>query len=101
MSSHRRCWLWALRRQPLTGTGVTVKLLLEKSANIEAKHNKDGLTPLSVVAQEGHEVIERLLIDEIDVNTEDNIVRTPPSFAVRREYYTFVMVSLNHRSAEL
>jgi ankyrin repeat protein len=41
-----------------------VKLLLEKGADVESKDRYDGRTPLSWAANNGHEAVVKLLLQE-------------------------------------
>jgi ankyrin repeat protein len=52
--------LWAAKN----GHGVVARLLLEKSANVEAMDNLNGLTPLFIAAERGHEAVVGLLFEK-------------------------------------
>ena len=50
-----------------------MKLLLEKGAELESK-DKDGRTPLSRAAENGHEAVVKLLLEKgAELESKDNI----------------------------
>ena len=77
------------------GYEAVVKLLLEKGAELEAKDEMDGQTPLSWAAANGlsraavngHEVVVKLLLEKgAELETKDDHRRTPLSWAAAKRH---------------
>jgi hypothetical protein len=77
------------------GSSVTVGLLLEKGADVTAK-DTDGRTPLSLVAENGHErAVELLLKKKADINSNDANGRTPLHWAAINGHVKVVELLVN------
>ncbi len=69
--------------KPLSSCSATSKVELDMK-------DRDGQTPLSLAAEEGHEAVVRLLLDrDADIETKDKhglhaVVQGPPKRATRR-----------------
>ncbi|EHK27042.1 uncharacterized protein TRIVIDRAFT_132531, partial [Trichoderma virens Gv29-8] len=94
-----------LCRTPLSyaaqsGSEATVKLLLERRAEIDAKDNTRR-TPLSYAAESGSEAIVQLLLERgAEVHVQDNDERTPLSYGAQQDNEA-VLEALLHRGAEI
>ncbi|PKK41442.1 hypothetical protein CI102_13947, partial [Trichoderma harzianum] len=68
------------------GHTAVIQLLLDNNANIETK-DKDGDTPLGIAAYYGQTAAIQLLLDynaDINAKSNDNVGRTPLSYAVEK-----------------
>ncbi|PMD24107.1 hypothetical protein NA56DRAFT_656564 [Hyaloscypha hepaticicola] len=82
---------WAARE----GHEAAVKLLLERSAEMETKDNNYGQTPLSLAAEKGHEAVVKLLLERgAELETKSNNSRSPLSWAARRGHKAIVKLLL-------
>jgi ankyrin repeat protein len=70
---------WAAER----GHVDTVKLLLERGAEVDSKDN-DGRTPLSWAARRPEAVVKLLLERGAELDSKDNYGRTPLSWVGKR-----------------
>ncbi|KAH8586888.1 hypothetical protein B0O99DRAFT_527789, partial [Bisporella sp. PMI_857] len=63
---------WAVQNGHDAVVRLLLKLLLEKSADVEAKDKEDGWTPMLIAAQNGHEAVARLLLENgADLEAKD------------------------------
>ncbi|OAP55332.1 hypothetical protein AYL99_10305 [Fonsecaea erecta] len=89
------------RRTPLSwaagrGHSATVKILLEKGANLECK-DKHNETPLSWAAKRGHKEMLRLLLKKgAERDSKDNSGRTPLSRAAEHGHKEVVQILLEN-----
>ena len=89
-SAQRTPLSWAAEN----GHEAVVKLLLAKSADIEAKSGF-GQTPLSKAARNGHEAVVKLLLAKgADIEARDNYCRTPVSLAAQYGHEAVVKLLL-------
>ena len=69
-----------------------VQLLVEKGADVGSK-DKDGRTPLSWAAENGHEAVVKLLVEKgANVDSKDNSGRTPLSLAAKKGHEAVVQL---------
>jgi ankyrin repeat protein len=73
-----------------------MKLLLEKSAELESKDDRWGQTPLSWTARGGHEAVVQLLLakEGVDPNSKDVSGQTPLSWAAWKGHAAVVQLLL-------
>jgi hypothetical protein len=78
------------------GHEAVVRLLLEKSAELETKDNHYGQTPLSWAARNGHEAVVALLLEKgVGLETKDKYFsQTPLSWAARNGHEAVVTLLL-------
>jgi ankyrin repeat protein len=68
-----------------------VKLLLEKAVVVDFKNSKYGRTPLLWAAENGHEAVVRLLLDQgASMDCQDIEGRMPLSKAIDSEHSTVI-----------
>lgn len=74
-----------------------MRLLLNRGANVDAKDNDSGRTPLSYAAANGREAVVRLLLDRgADIEAKANSGRTPLSYATKNRHEAVVKLLESH-----
>src|ERR1700733_3963544 len=74
----------SLPKAAANGHVAVVKLLLEKGAKLEAKDERNGLTPLLWAAANGHEAVVKLLLEkgaELETKSDKDNGQTPLFYA--------------------
>src|SRR3984885_498967 len=92
----------SLPKAAANGHVAVVKLLLEKGAKLEAKDERNGLTPLLWAAANGHEAVVKLLLEkgaELEAKDKDN-GQTPLFYAAANGREAVVKLLLE-KDAEL
>jgi len=78
-----------------------VDLLLANNADVNAKDNKSGFTPLHFAAGMGHkDLVELLLAHKADVNAKDNNGHTPLAWALHNNHKDVAEVLRRHGGHE-
>jgi len=93
-SKNKHGWT-PLLQAAINGYEATVKLLLDRGADIECKGAEDGRTPLSQATEKGHVAVVDLLLDEgANIESRDNFGWTPLLYAVSNDHEALVKVLL-------
>jgi len=74
-----------------------VRMLLQNEADVNARNNESGQTPLHIVSQQGHSELCELLINYgAEVSLEDNNRQTPLSLALNAGKATICIMLKRH-----
>ncbi|KAF2181428.1 ankyrin, partial [Zopfia rhizophila CBS 207.26] len=87
---------WAAEKGHEAVIKLLLKLLLDKSVDLEAKDKNNGQTPLSLAARYGHEAVVKLLFDKgADLEAKDKNGQTPLSWATQKGHGAVVKLLLD------
>ncbi len=81
----------------LVGSNEIVELLITKGADVNAKEEEEGWTPLFAAVGDGYKkIIELLIANGADVNAKDDVGDTPLDMAIGLEQQETVDLLRKH-----